>query len=194
MGRHRSPYHFRRSRQTFAELRGASSRYDFLTTILHYCNRLWRVGDDKIKVTLKHEGWGIDLRAPKCTVLQKLVDTAARKLGKEDGDFRGLFDGCIIGPEETIASCGIEDGFQIDLRRHQVGGKPVIYLYAPSDIDASVTVSLTPEWRFSVVYPVVPTKHSHGEHIQWNVRTHRDGSLTERNTGLDVSYLFWEAE
>lgn len=74
------------------------------------------------------------------------MDIAARKLGKEDGDFRGLVDGSIIGPEETIASCGIEDGFQIGLRRHQVGGKPVIYLYAPSDISASVTLTLTPEW------------------------------------------------
>jgi hypothetical protein len=122
------------------------------------------------------------------------VDIAARKLGKEDGDFRGLVDGCIIGPEETMASCAIEDGFQIDLRRYQVGGKPVIYLYAPSDIEASVTLSLTPEWRFSAVYPVVPTKRSFGRHVQWNVRTHQDGSLTELNTGLDVSYLFWEAE
>ena len=120
-------------------------------------------------MTLKHEGWEIQFRASKYTVVQKLVDIAARKLGKEDGDFRGLVDGRIISPEETIASCGIEDGFQIDLHRCQVGGKPVIYLYAPSDIEASVTLSLTPEWRFSAVYPVVPTKRSFGGHVQWNV-------------------------
>ncbi|KAG1791958.1 uncharacterized protein BJ212DRAFT_1490797 [Suillus subaureus] len=30
--------------------------------------------------------------------------------------------------------------------------------------------------------------------LEWNVRTHQDGSLTEHNSGLDVSYLFWEAE
>ncbi|KAJ7077038.1 hypothetical protein C8R44DRAFT_896416 [Mycena epipterygia] len=31
------------------------------------------------------------------------------------------------------------------------------------------------------------------ETIQWDVRIHPDGSLTERTTGLDVAYLFWEA-
>ncbi|KAG1769327.1 hypothetical protein EDD22DRAFT_996130 [Suillus occidentalis] len=30
--------------------------------------------------------------------------------------------------------------------------------------------------------------------FEWNVRTHGDGSLTEYNSGLDVAYLFWEAE
>jgi len=72
--------------------------------------------------------------------------------------------------------------------------KPVIYLYSPSDLDVLVKLSLTPEWRFLAIYPVVTTKQDRGEHIEWNVRTHQDGSLTENNTGLDVSYLFWEAE
>jgi hypothetical protein len=39
---------------------------------------------------------------------------AARELGKNDGDFRGLLDGVIISPEETIMSCRIGDGYQID--------------------------------------------------------------------------------
>lgn len=71
--------------------------------------------------------------------------------------------------------------------------KPVIYLYSPVDIDASVKLSLSPEWRFSAIYPVVTPKQN-GEHIDWNVRTHQDGNLTEKNTGLEVSCLFWEAE
>lgn len=72
--------------------------------------------------------------------------------------------------------------------------KPVIYLYSPADIDVSVHLSLSPEWRFSVIYPVVNPKQNGGEHIEWNVRTHQDGNLTEKNTELEVSYLFWEAE
>jgi len=72
--------------------------------------------------------------------------------------------------------------------------KPVIYLYSPSDIDVLVKLSLTPEWRFLAIYPVVITKQERGEHIEWNVRTHQDGNLTENNADLDVSYLFWEAE
>jgi hypothetical protein len=71
--------------------------------------------------------------------------------------------------------------------------KPIIYLYSPSDIDVSVKLSLIPEWSLSVIYPVV-TIEDHGQRLEWNVHTHQDGSLTEHNSGLDVSYLFWEAE
>jgi len=63
-----------------------------------------------------------------------------------------------------------------------------------SVIDASVKLALSPEWRFSAIYPVVATKRHGEELVEWNVRTHQDGSLTENNTGLDVAYLFWEAE
>ncbi|KAG2062893.1 hypothetical protein BDR04DRAFT_1111935 [Suillus decipiens] len=71
--------------------------------------------------------------------------------------------------------------------------KPVIYLYSPSNIDVSIKLSLIPEWTLSALYPVVTTE-GHGQRLEWNVRTHRDGSLTEHNSGVDVSYLFWEAE
>ncbi|KAG2066537.1 hypothetical protein BDR04DRAFT_1168138 [Suillus decipiens] len=43
-----------------------------------------------------------------------------------------------------------------------------------------------------VIYPVVTTE-DHGRRLEWNVRTHQDGSLTEYNSGLDVSY-FCQAE
>jgi len=76
------------------------------------------------------------------------------------------------------------------------GGKPVVYLFSPSDIEASVKLSLVPEWKISVIYPVVPIKapttHSN-EELTWRVRVHPSGDLTELNTGLDVAYLFWEA-
>lgn len=88
----------------------------------------------------------------------------------------------------------MEDGDTVYLRAEQLGGKPVIYLYSPSVIDASVKLALSPEWRFSAIYPVVATKRRGEELVEWNVRTHQDGSLTENNTGLDVAYLFWEAE
>ncbi|KAJ7452754.1 hypothetical protein B0H11DRAFT_2161447 [Mycena galericulata] len=83
----------------------------------------------------------------------------------------------------------------VDIFCEQTGGKPVVYLFSPDVLEASVRFSLSPEWDLSVVYPVVPSKRGTGggESIQWNVRTHPDGSLTELGTGLDVSYLFWEA-
>ncbi|KAG1764754.1 hypothetical protein EDD22DRAFT_978984 [Suillus occidentalis] len=70
--------------------------------------------------------------------------------------------------------------------------KPIIYLYSPSDIDVSVELSLIPEWSLSVIYPVVAIED--GQRLEWNVRAHQDGSLTDHNSGLDMSYLFWEAK
>lgn len=147
-------------------------------------------------ILVDDRGREIELRATKSTLVRKLVDIAARKFGKEDGDFEGIFNGYIINSEETIGCCGIEDGDYIDLHLPLLGGKPIIYLYSPIDVQASVKLFLIPEWRFSAVYPVAHTtiNHQNRECIEWNVQTHQDGSLTETNTGRDVSYLFWEAE
>ncbi|KAG2116999.1 uncharacterized protein F5147DRAFT_811009 [Suillus discolor] len=95
----------------------------------------------------------------------------------------------------SIGSYNIEDGDSVTMRVNKcaLAKKPVIYLYSPSDIDVSVKLSLIPEWRLSVIYPVITTE-DHGRRLEWNVRTHQDGSLTERDSGLNVSYLFWEAE
>jgi hypothetical protein len=100
--------------------------------------------------------------------------------------------------DRSIGSYNIKNGDsinlqpQLDLRSMRVA-KPVIYLFSPSDINVSVKLSLIPEWSLSVIYPVV-TIEDHGQRLEWNVHTHQDGSLTEHNSGLDVSYLFWEAE
>ncbi|KAJ7113656.1 hypothetical protein C8R44DRAFT_630947 [Mycena epipterygia] len=74
------------------------------------------------------------------------------------------------------------------------GGKSVIYHFSPTAVDLSRT-PLSPAGDRSVIYPVVQQKKSiaGGGTIEWQVRVHPDGTLTERNTGLDVAYLFWEA-
>ena len=78
------------------------------------------------------------------------------------------------------------------------GAKPVIYLFSPSGItlDAQVNLSLAPQWKFSAIYPIVPEKAepNGGQSISWRVKTLPDGGLHELQTGLDVSYLYWEAE
>jgi hypothetical protein len=64
-------------------------------------------------------------------------------------------------------------------------------------MEVSVTLSLVPEWSLTAVYPVVPIKSSNphdGEQIQWSVRVDTDGILTEASTGLQTTYLFWEAQ
>ncbi|KAF9061952.1 hypothetical protein BDP27DRAFT_1234261 [Rhodocollybia butyracea] len=83
----------------------------------------------------------------------------------------------------------------------KTAGKPVIYVFPPQgreEMDVSVTVSLVPQWKFSAIYPVVPVQphqfeKSLEECITWDVRTHRDQTMTEKSTGLTVSYLYWEA-
>ncbi|KAJ7042122.1 hypothetical protein C8F04DRAFT_1028892 [Mycena alexandri] len=84
----------------------------------------------------------------------------------------------------------------LPVRIRRRGKKPVIYLFAPDIIDVSVKLSLIPAWSFSSIYPIVPieTSQSGRESVEWNVRTHLDGSLTEISTGMEVAYLFWEAD
>ncbi|KAL1738463.1 hypothetical protein HDZ31DRAFT_50954, partial [Schizophyllum fasciatum] len=111
------------------------------------------------------------------------------------GNFKFVFNGHAIGPEDTAASLSMEDGDCIDMHRVQLGGKPVIYLYAPRAIEATVRLSLVPEWAFSAVYPVVPVYETKaGQELEWRVRTQQDGTLHELSTGLDAAYLYWEAE
>jgi hypothetical protein len=131
--------------------------------------------------------------------VDKLTAYASHILGRCPTDIMavqfkaGVFGGVILRDNRTIGSYNIEDGDPIKIYVQPRCKKPVIYLYSPSDIDVSVKLSLAPEWSLSVVYPVVTTE-DHGQSLEWNVHTHQDGILTEHNSGLDVSYLFWEAE
>ena len=101
----------------------------------------------------------------------------------------------------TVRMLGLNHGDVIECNSIPIlrvrGRKPVIYLYSPSEIFASVTLSLIRQWKFSAIYPVVPIKRVEGhlhEELEWKVRVCANGLLTERNTGLDVAYLFWEAQ
>ncbi|KAF9061949.1 hypothetical protein BDP27DRAFT_1428424 [Rhodocollybia butyracea] len=67
----------------------------------------------------------------------------------------------------------MKDGDTVYVYKRQLAGKPIIY-----------------------IFPVQPNKleNSTGwECVTWNVRTHRDRTMTEKSTGLTVSYLYWEA-
>ncbi|KAG2136981.1 uncharacterized protein EDB93DRAFT_1253836 [Suillus bovinus] len=138
-------------------------------------------------ITISREMW-----------VDKLVSDASKILGKDPVYVDAVFEGMKMHGNRKIASYSIEDGDSIAIRdisyrSRMLTKKPVIYLYSPSDIDVSVKLSLIPELSLSVIYPIV-TIEDHGHRLEWNVRTHQDGSLTEHNSGLNVSYLFWETE
>ncbi|TCD66901.1 hypothetical protein EIP91_000740 [Steccherinum ochraceum] len=84
------------------------------------------------------------------------------------------------------------------VRRELKGGKPVIYVWTPQPQQVLVNLSLIPQWEFSALYPVapiIPTKtiQGTGQSATWDVATRDDGTLLDKATGLEVSYLFWEA-
>ncbi|KAJ6495518.1 hypothetical protein DFH09DRAFT_1448658 [Mycena vulgaris] len=141
----------------------------------------------------------IDVRAKSTTSFRTILSSVLESLGIAGcpDDYRVLLDGHSCMLEDSAATFGYQPGDELDVHlvKRLVGGKPVIYLFSPRIVDASVRLTLTREWDLSVICPVVPAKPTNAgsETIEWTVRTHLDGSLTERNTGLDVAYLFWEA-
>ncbi|KAG1853274.1 hypothetical protein C8R48DRAFT_723405 [Suillus tomentosus] len=155
-----------------------------------------RVLESDDQVTVKLVSRSGEIRTTKISrgmQVDKLVARACQILDTS-GPARAIFGGVTMCVNRTIGSYDIEDGDSIDIQVDRMRvRKPVIYLYSPSDIDVSVKLALIPEWRLSVIYPIVTTE-DHGRRLEWNVRTHQDGSLTEHNSGLNVSYLFWEAE
>ncbi|PVF97914.1 ubiquitin-domain-containing protein [Serendipita vermifera] len=108
---------------------------------------------------------------------------------------RLIYHGDELNENRTMAKCGIEDGSIIDIVLRFRGGKPVIYVLSPVSMDATVSLTLVPEWSFSAIYPVrAPLQLPDGsQSIEWKVRTREDGTLVDRDTSTEISYLYWEA-
>jgi len=148
------------------------------------------------KITVKvwlGSGEQKELRVKPSTLIASIAQAIAPFLGPSHSDnVRLEYCGEPLFPELRVADYEIDDGDMIDVVLRQLGGKPVIYLFSPTERNVSVTLSLIPEWTISVLYPVVP-KCPLGK-VQWKVKTHADGTLTETSSGLNIAYLFWEAQ
>ena len=134
------------------------------------------------------------LASPKTKI--KKVLAALRTIGIPTDEMRLICDGIRPYDDRSLLDYNIENGDSLHLFRELCGGKPVIYLLAPEGMEASVELSLVPQWRLSTIYPVVPVKPASSHSLQkltWRVRVHPNGDLTELTTGLDTAYLFWEA-
>ncbi|KAL0577616.1 hypothetical protein V5O48_004377 [Marasmius crinis-equi] len=112
--------------------------------------------------------------------------------GRDLYKMRLQYDGCHVFDEDTLASLDVEDQVTFYSYVAQLGGKPVIYLFSPQEIEAKFALASHP-----TIYPVVPFKRTIGEKvhqaIEWTAQTRLDGSLVETTTGLEVAYMFWEA-
>ena len=81
-------------------------------------------------------------------------------------------------------------------RPNQFMRQPVVYLFPPQALpEVTVSIHLVPQWSFTHIYPLVnPKQEADGRQaITWTVSASPDGSLVEKDTGLELSYLFWEA-
>lgn len=107
-----------------------------------------------------------------------------------------MHDGHRLHYWKSIRDCGIEDQDVLDIYQVQRGGKPVIYLFSGQALDVSVSLHLISQWSFSAIYPVVSIEeHEDGaQDISWNVHVNHGGTLVEKSSGSEVSYLYWEAK
>ncbi|KAJ2931095.1 hypothetical protein H1R20_g5974, partial [Candolleomyces eurysporus] len=108
---------------------------------------------------------------------------------------RLLYNGQGLDENYTLNDYDVQTGATFHIVLRLIGGKPVIYLYPPTATRVSTKLSLVPEWEFSAIYAVVPAKTKpQGQELEWIVDASPNGTLKEVNTGLEVSFLYWEAE
>ncbi|KAF4609942.1 hypothetical protein D9613_010307 [Agrocybe pediades] len=152
----------------------------------------------EIRVTVTYLDHSVVFKVKEHVVLSKVMKAFCKRIGGCEQEYRFSYYGNVIMRYDTSASIGLQDGDEIIVQPRQVGGKPVIYLFSPLPVEASVKLALAPQWDFSAIYPVVSiekpgVEQAHHQEVTWRVQTQSNGDLKELNTGLDVAYLFWEA-
>lgn len=136
------------------------------------------------------------------SALDTVLETKAQLYSKEGiptCEQRLTFGGRQLEDRWTLGHYAVQSGSIIYIILRLKGGKPVIYLFPPKPISASVRLDLCPQWSFSALYPASPTvlsaisANKPPPSIQWEVNVQKDGELVDRATGTKASYLFWEA-
>ncbi|KAG8893657.1 nedd8-conjugating enzyme UBE2F, partial [Tulasnella sp. 408] len=111
---------------------------------------------------------------------------------------RLIIKGKTLEDDRTLAYHSIKSGGVLSLALKLQGGKPVIYLYPPTTINAKICLSLVHQWSLSAVYPqVINGSFKEGKSSQtaeWEVVAHPSGMMAVDGSSTEVAYIFWEAE
>ncbi|KAH9043047.1 hypothetical protein EDB85DRAFT_1856101 [Lactarius pseudohatsudake] len=136
------------------------------------------------------------LLGKKISRLYELIDP---KVGYTASNSKFIFGNSYLNNERTFSDYGIVSGDTILLNPGSRPRKPVIYLYPPSSLaDVTIELALVSSWRFSAVHPpprtTVPPGEPHtAQSLTWTVAAEPDGTLVDKTSGMEVSYLYWEA-
>ncbi|KAF6813244.1 ubiquitin [Colletotrichum sojae] len=117
--------------------------------------------------------------------------------GMPRNEQRICFEGQRMSDEDTPGALEAEPGNNIEVDTGRYDGKPAIFLMSPVRLDsASVQVTLSPHWKFSTIYPLVEPVLQNGNwsSVSWQVSADPNGTLKDAATGVECSYLYWEAK
>ncbi|RDX57009.1 hypothetical protein OH76DRAFT_1394753 [Lentinus brumalis] len=129
------------------------------------------------------------------------IDVLRDRIYRQDGrqcteGNRLILGGKVLEDGRTLGDYRISHETTLHLVQRNCGKKPVIYLFPPEHLpNATVSVRLVPQWSFSHTYPLeqIEVLESGKESVTWSVSADVDGTLVEKTTGVELSYLFWEA-
>lgn len=153
-------------------------------------------GSQRLKITVQHlDGSAFTYTLKSSTEMKKLYRAVAESTNLCEDDFYLSYEGTRIYQYATPAHYNIEDDDILELYLQQKGGKPLIYLLPPSPLpEASVQLTLIPQWEFSAIYPVVPASTSNErQSIKWTVSAAPGGMLVNKADNQPTPYLYWEA-
>lgn len=137
------------------------------------------------------------------SIWRSVLEAYSKRRGGCVEDFRGILGDRQVVLDEKIGAYLDSEQDSLVLRIYPrldqlKGRKPVIYVWAPCPQKVSVRLTLARQWEFSALYPIAPITPfklaaGTGQTTAWNVLTRKDGSLVDEFTGLETTYLFWEA-